>query len=164
LRVYPTAALVIAGEDDSPLIHNLRRLSSELGIEGSVFWPGFLSGSAKVAALADADVFVLPSYSENFGMAPVEAMSFGLPVVVTDQVGIHREISRDRAGIVTPPSVEPLASALVLLLQDDALRSEMARNALRLAASHYSVEAVTSQLLDLYAALCEKPLSPAMRV
>jgi glycosyltransferase involved in cell wall biosynthesis len=163
LREHPTAALVVAGEGDPPIVRNLRRLSVELGIEASVFWPGFLSGSKKVAAFADADVFVLPSYSENFGMAPVEAMGFGLPVVLTDQTGIHREVSAERAGIVAPVSVASLASALVLLLREEGLRSEMGRNALRLATAHYSVEAVTSRLLELYATLCPKPLSPAIR-
>jgi glycosyltransferase involved in cell wall biosynthesis len=163
LREHPAAALVIAGEGDSTLVRNLHRLSSELGIERSVFWPGFLTGSTKLAALADADVFVLPSYSENFGMAPVEALAFGLPVVLTDQVGIHREVSHERAGLVTRTSIASLASALVLLLREDGLRSEMGRNALRLAASRYSVEAVTSRLLDLYLELCPKPLFPAVR-
>jgi len=162
LREDPRAVLIIAGDGDASIMQQLRRLSSEWGIEDSVLWPGFLSGREKLAALADADVFVLPSYSENFGMAPVEAMGLGLPVVVTDQVGIHREIAQERAGMVTPVSVPALASALLLLLRDEKLRSEMGRNALRLTTSQYSVEAVTSRLIDLYTKVCPRPLSPAM--
>jgi glycosyltransferase involved in cell wall biosynthesis len=163
LREHPTAALVIVGEGDVPsMVEDLRRLASSLGIEDSVFWPGFLAGSAKVAALAAADVFVLPSYSENFGMAPVEAMSMGIPVVVTDQVGIHKEISKEQAGIVTPASIAPLASALKLLLREAGVRAEMGRNAARLAAARYSVEAVASQLIDLYGTLCPQPMTGAI--
>ena len=163
LREHPTAALVIVGDGDVPsMVQDLRRLASSLGIEDSVFWPGFLGGSAKVAALAAADVFVLPSYSENFGMAPVEAMSMGIPVVVTDQVGIHQEVSEGRAGIVTPPAVAPLASALTLLLREDGLRLEMGRNAARLAAARYSVEAVAGKLIDLYGTLCPQPVTGAI--
>jgi glycosyltransferase involved in cell wall biosynthesis len=133
-----------------------------LGIEDSVFWPGFLGGSAKAAALAAAEVFVLPSYSENFGMAPVEAMSMGIPVVVTDQVGIHKEISEGRAGIVTPPAIAPLAAGLTLLLREGGLRAEMGRNAARLVAARYSAEAVASQLIDLYGTLCPQAVTRAI--
>ena len=84
----PDAALVIAGDGDAALTESLRRSCRSLGIEKSVYWPGFLSGPAKAAALADADVFVLPSYSENFGIAVIEAMALGVPVIVTDQVGV----------------------------------------------------------------------------
>jgi glycosyltransferase involved in cell wall biosynthesis len=161
LRQVPRVALVIAGEGEPSLVERLHRMASELGIAASVFWPGFLTGTRRAAAFADADVFVLPSYSENFGMAPVEAMGFGLPVVLTDQVGIHKEVSGARAGIVTPVSSEALASALLLVLREDGLRPQMSRNAMQLAA-RYSVQTVTSQLLDLYIKLCARPLSPAV--
>ena len=162
LRQDSRAALVIAGEGEQSLVEWLHRMAAELGIADSVFWPGFLSGAGKAAAFADADVFVLPSYSENFGMAPVEAMGFGLPVVLTDQVGIHKEVSEARAGIVTPVSTEATASALLLLLRDDGLRLQMGRNARRLAASRYSVDAVTGRLRDLYVKLCPSALARAL--
>lgn len=162
LRQDARAALVIAGEGEPSLVDRLHRMAAELGIASSVFWPGFLSGSRRAAAFADADIFVLPSYSENFGMAPVEAMSSGLPVVLTDQVGIHKEVSEAGAGIVTPVSSEAIASALLLVLRDDSLRPEMGHNARRLAASRYSVEAVTTRLRDLYCELCPKALAPAL--
>jgi glycosyltransferase involved in cell wall biosynthesis len=158
LRQDARAALVIAGEGEPSLVDRLHQMASELGIATSVFWPGFLGGARKAAAFADADIFVLPSYSENFGMAPVEAMGFGLPVVLTDQVGIHKEVSAARAGIVTLVSSEAIASALLLVLRDNGLRPEMGRNARRLAASCYSVEAVTGRLRDLYAELCPRAL------
>ncbi len=58
----------------------------EAGLSDDVLWLGFLQGEEKNALLADADLFVLPSYSENFGVAVVEALFFGLPVIVSDQV------------------------------------------------------------------------------
>ncbi|MBV8905933.1 MAG: glycosyltransferase [Acidobacteriia bacterium] len=162
LREHPSAALVIAGEGEAEFVDPLGRLASELGIADSVFWPGFLSGSKKAAAFADADLFVLPSYSENFGVALVEAMGFGVPVVLTDQVGIHREVSGERAGVVTPAASQPLAAAMGLLLRDGGLRTEMGANALRLA-GRYSVQAVADQLINMYAELCPASLSPALR-
>ena len=162
LRKDAAVTLVIAGDGDSSLVRNLRRLASELGIEGSVLWPGFLTGSKRMAAFADADIFVLPSYSENFGMAPVEAMRMGIPVVVTDQVGIHKEVSEGRAGIVTPPAIAPLASALTLLLREAGLRLEMGRNGAPLAAARYSVGMVAGRLIDLYGTLCPQPMKEAL--
>jgi glycosyltransferase involved in cell wall biosynthesis len=158
----PRAALVIAGEGEPSLVDRLHRMAAELGIANSTFWPGFLSGARRAAAFADAELFVLPSYSENFGIAPVEAMAFGLPVVLTDQVGIHKEVSEARAGIVTPVSSEAIASALLLLLRDHGLRPEMGRNARQLAASRYSVETVAGQLHDLYVELCPRAVTPAL--
>ena len=52
--------------------------------------------------MVGADIFVLPSYQENFGIAVVEAMAAGLPVIVSDQVGISGEIGKSGAGIVIP--------------------------------------------------------------
>jgi glycosyltransferase involved in cell wall biosynthesis len=160
LRQDPRASLVIAGEGERPLVDRLHQTASELGIASSVFWPGFLSGARRAAAFADADLFVLPSYSENFGMAPVEAMGFGLPVVLTDQVGIQKEVSEARAGIVTPVSSEAIASAITILLRKEEMRSEMGRNASRLAISRYSIEAVAGRLIHLYRELCPQISSP----
>lgn len=161
LEVFPTTRLVIAGDGDASVVEQARRSVIEAGMKDSVLWPGFLSGRRKLAALADADIFVLPSYSENFGIAPVEAMGLGLPVVVTDQVGIHQEISSEHAGLVTQASVEPLASALIALLQDEVLRSDLGKNALRLAASRYSVGTVLEQLMEMYCAVASHPMAYA---
>src|SRR5262249_21338511 len=131
--MYPAAALVIAGDGDSKLMAELRRSVREQHLDESVFWVGFLNSSAKWAALADADIFVLPSHSENFGIAVVEAMGIGVPVVVSDHVGIHREIADGEAGLVTPISEEALSVALSSLLERDTLRSKLGRNGQNLA-------------------------------
>jgi glycosyltransferase involved in cell wall biosynthesis len=66
---YPQVALVLAGSGDAALVARLQQQGARLGLEAEVLWTGFLSGDDKWAALADADLFVLPSYSENFGVA-----------------------------------------------------------------------------------------------
>ena len=95
-------------------------------MEDEILWVGFLKGESKRNALADADIFVLSSYSENFGVAVVEAMGAGLPVIVSDQVGLHRDISIAGAGLVVECSVPSLESALTTLVEDRVLRSNMA--------------------------------------
>lgn len=150
LKKSPDTALVIAGQGDSALIGELRRQSVELGINQAVVWPGFLSGAKKFAAMADADLFVLPSYSENFGIAVVEAMAMGLPIIITDQVGIHQEVAAHHAGLVVTTAVEPLKHAILQLLSDAPLRQTLGRNGAALAHSHFSANTVMTKLINAY--------------
>ena len=113
-------------------------------------WTGFLTGEDKLAAFADAIMYVLPSYSENFGMAVAEAMAAGLPVIVSDQVGIHGDIARAAAGLVVSCEVGDLAQAMLQLLNDPALRLSLGRSGKQLAATKYSQEAVTGEVLEIY--------------
>lgn len=147
------AVLVLAGSGDPDLVAQLKNDAARLGIASDVVWAGFLTGDEKWAALADADVFVLPSYSENFGVALVEALASGCPVVLTDQVGIHREISRAEAGLVTPCRAEDLAMALLNVLTDLALARRMSENGMRLASRQFSLDAVGRKLTETYAAV-----------
>ncbi|HEY3855126.1 MAG TPA: glycosyltransferase [Verrucomicrobiae bacterium] len=66
----------------------------------SVLWPGMLTGDAKWGALYNAEAFVLPSHQENFGIAVVEALTCGTPVLISKQINIWREIQEDNAGLV----------------------------------------------------------------
>jgi glycosyltransferase involved in cell wall biosynthesis len=149
----PDALLVLAGTGDPTWVAALKNTADRLGIAANVIWAGFLSGDDKWAALTTADVFVLPSYSENFGIALVEALACGCPVVLSDQVGIHREITRAEAGLVTPCRVEELAAAILNVLTDAALRRRMSENGVRLARQQFSLEAVSRQLAAAYAAV-----------
>lgn len=146
----PMAALVIAGEGDAGIVNRLQTEAQRLGISGDILWAGFLTGVDKTAAFADADVFVLPSYSENFGVAVIEAMTHGTPVVVSDQVAIHHEIRQARAGVVVPCQAGKLASALAWLLEHPETRLEMAKNGKRLVAERFTVEAVATKIIAAY--------------
>ena len=75
-----------------------------------------LLGPEKLAVLRDASLFVLPSYSENFGLAVIEAMAAGLPVIISDQVNIWREVETGRAGRVIPCDPAALADQILDLL------------------------------------------------
>jgi len=147
----PEAVLVLAGNGDSTWEAQLRKQAMQLGISHSVVWAGFLGGDDKWAALADADVFALPSYSENFGIAALEALACGLPVVVSDQVAIHREIFAAQAGLVTPCRAPEIADALADILSSSGeLRSRLGANGLRLAREHFSLDAVSRKLAATY--------------
>jgi glycosyltransferase involved in cell wall biosynthesis len=146
----PGMVLVIAGDGDAALIDTLQRQAHQFGIDDSVIWTGFLNGGNKFEAFADADVFVLPSYSENFGIAAVEAMAMGVPIVLTDQVAIHREVAECRAGSITSASVGPLAEAIAAVVADNHLRLQLAANAHALARSRFSRESVIGRMIQAY--------------
>jgi len=148
----PNAELVIAGPDDGAL-KPTRDLVAKHGLEASVFFPGMLGGDAKTRAFEQATLFVLPSYSENFGIALAEAMAAGLPVVTTDKVNIHDAVSGAGAGLVTPCNVQPIAEAMLRILSDPALADRLGRNGRELASTRYSWHAVGDQLETLYARL-----------
>jgi glycosyltransferase involved in cell wall biosynthesis len=93
-------SLVLGGPDQIGWEKNLRARASKLGLESRVVFAGMLKGELKRSALANADALILPSHQENFGMAVVEALSMGIPVLISDRVNIWREIEEDRAGYV----------------------------------------------------------------
>ena len=148
----PDAALVVAGNGDDEFVARLREQAQQLGVHRDVIWAGFLEGEEKRALLAGSDVFVLPSYSENFGIAVVEAMASGLPVIVSDQVGIHHDISRTGAGLVVRCDANEIQRALDQILDSELLWESMSRNACRLA-TEFSPEAITARLLPVYEGL-----------
>ncbi|MEP7305907.1 MAG: glycosyltransferase [Acidobacteriota bacterium] len=146
----PAAFLVIAGDGRNEFAQHLKAEAWTLGISESILWTGFLSGAEKQAAFADAAMYVLPSYSENFGIAVAEAMAAGLPVIVSDQVAIHRDVADAAAGLVVRCDVENLSKAMLRLLNDPILRAAMGGNGTRLAATKYSQDAITRDVLDVY--------------
>ncbi len=146
----PSAALVLAGSGDASLVDELKTQARALGIADDILWAGFLQNEAKLAAFAAAAVFVLPSWSENFGVAVIEAMAAGCPVVVTDQVAVHTDIAANKAGYVVPCDVEALAGALLEMLEDQPARAIMGLNGKCLTQTHYSPAAVTAKLTAAY--------------
>lgn len=158
---HPRAMLVLAGSGEPAFTAHLQREAARLGIASDIFWTGFLTGEEKWAAMADADIFVLPSYSENFGVAVVEAMVFGMPVVVSDQVAIHWEISQAQAGLVIPCRAKDLTEALTTLLKNVGLRSQMGANGRRLAQTKFSPEAGKGRLIKFYSEICRPTLRGA---
>jgi glycosyltransferase involved in cell wall biosynthesis len=113
--------LVIAGPDDEDgCREEILRLAAEMRLEQQISFPGPLYAEQKLQALADADLFVLPSQYESFGNAAAEAIACGVPVLVTNGCGIAPLI-QERVGLVVECSVEGLQAGLKRLLGDGAL-------------------------------------------
>ncbi|MDX2273382.1 MAG: glycosyltransferase [Cyanobacteriota bacterium] len=98
--------LVMAGPDQVGWQKELVGLADRLGVGSQVTFPGMLTGDLKWGAFHTADVFVLPSHQENFGIAVVEALACGIPVLISQQVNIWQEIVRDGAGWAAADTLE----------------------------------------------------------
>ena len=132
--------LVIAGGADPPdFDSSVRTWVRVAGIDDITVLTGRLDEAAKVQALADCDLFVLPSAAENFGFAMFEAMAAGRAVVCSDTLNYAGEVERCDAGVVVRRRPEDLAAAIASLLGDPDRRNQMGQNGRRLA-SQFSWE------------------------
>lgn len=118
---------------------------------------GFVSGALKAQILSAADVFVLPSYYENFGIAVAEAMAAKIPVVISDQVHIWPVIEQSESGWVVPTTVTALGEALGEALEKGEMRSQRGQNAQRCAQENYSWDAIAQRMITTYQQLLSTP-------
>ena len=116
-RALPDAVLAIAGSGDATLVSSLRAQAARLGIADSTEWLGFVHGQQKHELLSLARVFVLPSHSENFGYAVVEALQAGLPVVTTSNVPAGAFVRQADAGLIYDGSIEQLEASILQVLR-----------------------------------------------
>ena len=123
--------LVVAGPGSPRYSSKIRLMISELGVERSVLLTGMVRGAVRAALYARADVFVLPSYSENFGIVVAEAMASGTPVITTTGTP-WKSIEDISAGLWVPPSSGALCEAILAILGlPDAARREMGQRGRR---------------------------------
>ena len=144
----PRAHLVMAGPDSRDHGQELRALALKQGIADRVTFTGMLEGPLKWGALRAADVFALPSHQENFGVAVVEALSVGLPVLISERVNIWREVVEDRAGFAGADTLHGTATALMRWhALDAAERLAMKARALACFQRRFRMEAAASRLV-----------------
>ena len=142
------AHLFVVGGDERGYESGLRQLVADFGLQEHITFTGPLTGEAKLSALRDADVFVLPSFSEGLSIAMLEAMFMKLPVVTTDRVGLHRQIREKHCGLVVPPDTDSFAQALLRIAGDPA-RAEAGERGHRLVAAHYTWSKIAQELIEM---------------
>jgi glycosyltransferase involved in cell wall biosynthesis len=150
------ALLVIAGPDESGYRPEVERLIAQHALGDRVLFTGMLKGAARVEAFVDADLFALPSYQENFGIAVAEALACGTPVVISDQVNIHPEITAAGVGGVVPLDVERLAAELRRWMTDISLRQTAAARAPGFVRERYDWNQIARRWAGHYAKLVER--------
>ena len=148
--------LAIAGDGAPDYVSGLRRFACNLGLTGRVEWLGAVDGARKVSAFAAADIFVLPSFSENFGIAAVEAMMCEIACVLARGVAIASDLEMAQACVVCTEDPASIADAITLLLSSELRRRAIAKAGKLYAETHFSVSAMSDRLIDLYESVVSK--------
>jgi len=144
------AALVIAGPDSDGYRANLEDQIATRQLTDRVLFTGMLHGAERVAAFADADLFVLPSYHENFGIAVVEALAAGTPVLITNQVNIWQDVAAASVGGVVKTDAQALANELRRWMTDENLRKAAAERARPFVWQRYDWRQIAMRWADHY--------------
>ncbi len=156
--------VVIAGgdEEDSPEFERLRELSQSLGLGDSVIFTGSVSQDELSVYYNAADVFVLPSYYESFGLVALEAMACGVPVIASRVSGPRSFVKSGETGyLIDRRCPEPFAQRLDVLLHNPMLRESMGRAA-RSRAEEMGWDAVGRRTLDVYDSVTLGPRSASI--
>ncbi|MGK7946185.1 MAG: hormogonium polysaccharide biosynthesis glycosyltransferase HpsP [Microcystaceae cyanobacterium] len=111
---------------------------------------GFIKGEYKLGLLQDADLFILPSYYENFGIAVAEAMAMETPVVISDQVHIWEEIEKASGGWICQCNVPSLTESLITALESLEEMKKRGINAKKLVNEKYDWSAIAKQMITIY--------------
>ncbi len=157
-RSHPDLDLVFAGPDPDGLRGELMAAAPDLD-PARVVWTGMIGGDMKWGAFRAAEAFVLPSHQENFGIAVVEAMACGAPVLISNKVNIWREIEAGGAGLVEPDT-EAGTTRLIerWLAMPDTARHAMAHAASAVFHGHFHIDIAVQRLHE---ALASDPLRGA---
>lgn len=142
--------LVIAGPDNEGFGENVRSWIAEEGIGENITFTGMVLGDDKLSLFRDADIFILPSYSENFGISVVEAMACGLPVIISNKVNIWREVQAGGAGFVVDCNAKDLAGAISDAVANPDATAAMGQNARKFAALQFDWTQVAAKLESAY--------------
>lgn len=146
----------------------IRGLIAKRVLEQTILLPGPVRGEEKWSVFSAADVFVLPSHQENFGLSAAEAMACGVPIVTSDAVGIAEDIAEAGAGLVVERTSESFSRAIISLLRDADMRRRMGDAGRNLVARKYAPEVVAQSLVKQYVEVIEdherKPVSRRARL
>jgi glycosyltransferase involved in cell wall biosynthesis len=148
--------LVIAGKGEPSYEQFLRKMVSDLNLGNRVHFIGHVHSESKWKLLREAHALLAPSHHENFGIAIVEALSIGCPVLTTSQVGVWREIERFQAGLLFSPNVEDCEDAIRrLVLFDDKQYLRFRRNALSCFDKEFSIDVPARALMRLVSSILD---------
>ncbi len=157
LKQFPNTEFHIVGEDYGYL-NKLKSLVTSLGVERSVIFTGRVTSRRLVDVYRSADVFVLPSELEAFGIVVIEAMASGVPVIVSNCGGMKDIVKDGSNGLIFDVGdARQLAEKIRLLISDNKLRAKLVKSGKETVMENYTIEKVVDKLEELY----EKMLNPA---
>jgi len=155
----PQLSLVIAGNDEEQYQQHLDKIVRTEGLTNRVHFIGPVDDVHKWALYENATLFVLPSYSENFGNVVAEAMAMACPVIVTPEVGLASFVEECQAGVVSQGEPELLAASIRFLLDNPTLRMEMGHRGRQAVAQKLSWDAIASRMETTYRAAIDRNMA-----
>jgi len=150
LALVADLRLIIAGPDEHGFRETVQRWLRDHGVEDRTTFVGAVCGADKAALLSNAEMLVLPSYSENFGNVVLEAMAVGCPVVVTAEVGIADLVQESAAGLVVSGEPSQLAGAMASLHRHPATRRELGERGRAIARERFGWDVIAARMETLY--------------
>jgi 1,4-alpha-glucan branching enzyme len=155
MSVFPNTKTVISGR--GPMLELLKILAEEHGIASSVLFTGFVTDEERNRLLATADITVLPSLYEPFGIVALEAMAAAAPLIVADVGGLGEVVRHGSDGLKFPPGNHlALSAAISTLLADPSLREQLGRQGKERAVTAFSWQALAKQTSQIYKQVWEK--------
>jgi len=140
--------LIVGNKEDESYVRVLE--SQSVSLPNRVVWKECVPRDEIWDFYACADLFVLPSFDENFGMAVVESLASGLPVMISRNVDIHGEIEKDRAGFIVDMDGQEIADLLRALITERETVRQAGRNAMESANKRFSIDTVTGSMRTAY--------------
>jgi mannosylfructose-phosphate synthase len=165
LNRRPDALLVLGvggeslSEKETQAVEDLQKLAADLGVISRTIFAGHLPDRVLPEAYRAADVFVLPSRYEPFGMTALEAMACGTPTVISSRGGLARELRGQGASVIVDPvSTRDLADSISFVLCDDLLTAMIAMRGAQAARGRYSWDKIAVDLLSITDEVEMKPI------
>jgi glycosyltransferase involved in cell wall biosynthesis len=152
LSSKPDAKLVIAGSGEARYVARIEQRANELGIGDSVRFCGFVTGAEKQRLLSSASLVALPSHHENFGIAVLESLDAGVPVVISPDVQLADFVRTHDVGKVVSATAVELARAILDTLNDGTLGARTRRIGPELVAREFSPPVIGDRLSSMYRA------------
>ncbi|MHA1629336.1 MAG: N-acetyl-alpha-D-glucosaminyl L-malate synthase BshA [Candidatus Heimdallarchaeota archaeon] len=138
-----------------PELEYCRDLAISLGLKDQIVFRGSLLNVPKV--LCETDVFIIPSEIESFGLAALEALSCGIPVIASTAGGLPEVVKHEKTGFTAEPgNVKQLAQYMTILLEDNNLRQKFSEAAIKDARERFHPDKIISQYEKLYEDLLKK--------
>lgn len=148
------------GQSDGFERERIESIVAELGIAHLTQFPGRLSPAVLPNYYAAADVCVVPSHYEPFGLVAIEAMACGTPVIASDVGGLQFTVVSEKTGLLVPPKDDAaFGAAIERILTNPAWAAQLGNNAKARVQSTFSWEGVAHQLSDLYTSLMKQPVA-----
>lgn len=145
--------LAIAGNGEPDYINHVKDLLKDHQISDRAYWAGFVQHETKNLYLQGADLFALTSHSENFGIAAIESLASGTPVLLTDGVAIAPMVQKENLGYVTKLDIETITLTIQEFLNHPQIAKQKGDRAQQYISEHYTWTKISHELMSIYIAV-----------